>query len=365
MKKILFATAATSALFFAACGGDTSSGADDSSSKVASPSTSQAALESASLSVDESNHILVVTNKKVTEGFCVIDENENFSWKTLKINGGVDSSKYEFLGDTLILYDFYDGEQSEIGEMMVGGTSGNIYGTWTYTGCYFDPQRMRTECEDDEATSQYTRTVTYSKGSATTQLDFHLDTHANDDFTDSRFMISLYFNLSGGIHAMAGEQIFDQGDLQEVIEAGNITIKEKSKNKEIFELGDKTYTVNVKKADMFVQTTGYDAGLVNYDVVVEVSDGSTVCNYDYKILSMDVSLCSTSNAEYFEEFDDVEDVNGNRYDVTFAYAKSTISDFRDCMKQIETTSPLSSRGSGSGRFDADYARTLTHKKHVK
>lgn len=361
MKKILFTATTTSMLFFAACGSDNSSGADESSSHSASPSAS----ESASLSVDESKHILMTTNKKITEGFCVIDEDENFSWKSLKIYGGADSSKYEFVGDTLVLYDIYDGEQDEYGEMMVGGTSGNIYGTWTYTGCYFDPQRMNKICENDDATSNYTRTVTYSKGSVTTQLDFHLDNHANDDFTNSRFMISLYFNLSGAVYAMAGEQIFDQIDVQEIIEAGNITIKDRSKKHETFELGDKTYTVNVKNADMFVQTTGYDAGLVNYDVVVEVSDGSTVCNYDYKILSMDGSLCKAANAEYFEEFDDVEDINGDVYDVTFAYAKSSISDFRDCLKQIATTSPLSSRGSGYGIDDAEYARTLTHKKRVK
>ncbi len=109
-------TVAVSAFLITACGEDSTTNSGNSISTAGS------------LYVDESRHLIVMTPYEMSRDLCVL-ENNSLIWKTIKRTPDSDSSKYEFIGDTLVLYEINEGEPASYGVVFIGGTAGNIYGT--------------------------------------------------------------------------------------------------------------------------------------------------------------------------------------------------------------------------------------------
>ncbi len=322
MKHSLFAATAASALLLAACG-------DDSSSSSTSYS------QSGSLFVDEAQRLIVMTSDVTYFDQCVETET-GLVWKSIPQPANVDSSIYTFLGDTLVLFDIDQGLPSHYGDMFVGGSAGDIYGTWTYLPCIYDSQTNERDCYEDR---YVTRALKLSQGKVETNIDYHFDAYLSDmeakGYMKSYFMEQLYNALSNGDHVYADASdifgIYDAEDYEyfaRCIERNNVQIIEETKESQTFKIGEKTYTVTVEKADLsfeynFNKTTNEDAS-------VNVTDGTTTCNSHTVQKIMDESLCKEENMKYLKIRNDEDE--------EFAYARyyrnSNDAEFEECIKRI-------------------------------
>ena len=357
MKKFLFAI--TISLALAACGDDSSSNADgNSSSNVDSKDTPIADGNSSGnekttsdsddititiLShalVDEENHILILTADEKNADWCVKD-GDTYTWKPIPVYKNPDTVKYEFHNDTLMFFTIRNGEIGKEAEVLVGGTQGNIFSKWTFTGClyYTETQELKW-CEDD-----YTYMhpfFTLSEDRYVFTILWHWKKYVADksDYMNSAFMESLYSNLSGTEASIYGALIFfpDTSFEGNAIDHSTIKIIDKSKTGESFELGGKTFTVKVLQADLTLIQTGDDKGSRNMAVKVEVTDGKTTCNLAYQKSYLDESLCKAENAEFFNTAD-AKDDDGNKFVHVYNLKKSNEDEFKKCLRGIAVTGP--------------------------
>ena len=354
MRNYLLAVAA-SAFLITACGEDSTTNAGDSISSAGS------------LYVDESRNLIVMTPYEMSRDLCVL-ENNSLVWKTINRTPDADSSKYEFIGDTLILYEINEGVPNSYGDVFIGGTAGNIYGTWTDTGCNRKSQTGETECYTN--TRYSTRTFNLTPGKATAKVEYHFDLYLADaeakGYMNSYFMEELYKYLNGGSYLARIIDIFNTQDAIEianVIESNNVQIIENAKTNQTFKIGDKTYTVTVKKTN---QTLNYN-GSVNREAIVEVTDGATTCsgNSIYKEANKD--LCKTENLDYFIKDSDyyfkLED--GSRIRYASHYQSNNENAFKECIKGIAlkngTANPLYKKATDDKINQEKRAEKLTRK----
>ena len=82
---------------------------DDSSSSAGDEST--VSSKTSSLEVDEEHNIITWTTEN-SKDLCLL-ENGSFTWKTVNLGTSKESARYEFRGDTLVLYSlvYKNGEQ--------------------------------------------------------------------------------------------------------------------------------------------------------------------------------------------------------------------------------------------------------------
>ena len=286
------------------------------------------------LYVDESQHLLVTTFTDVHGNRCDL-ENNNLIWKTVTKDVVTDSFDYEFIGDTLALYDYYDGEIENYGELYVGGTAGNIYGSWVYTG--FGRNRKTGEQEHSTNTRYVTRTYTFAPGKVTFSVEYHMDLYVADEqergYMESSFMVELYGYLARRGHMDDVIYIMDNEDqassVAESIEKNGVQIIEGTKTNQTFKIGDKTYTVTVKKAE----TTLHFSGRTNREVRLEVTDGTNTCSSYAIYKTADEDICKTDNLKYFTVSSD-EDEDGNMFFYVSKYKNTDHEKFQECLNTI-------------------------------
>ena len=331
--KYTWLTAVAFVFLIAACSdSNPSSASNDSSTNSASNNDPNSAT--GTLYVDESQHLMVTTFTDVHGNRCDL-ENDNLIWKTITKNAIIDSFEYEFIGDTLVLYDYYEGGADNYGKLYVGGTAGNIYGSWVYTG--IERNRKTGEEEHSTNTRYVTRTYTYAPGKVTINLEYHMDLYVADEqergYMESSFMVELYGYLARRSHMDDVINIMDNEDLASSIarsiENNGVQIIEGTKTNQTFKIGDKTYTVTIKKAE----TTLHYSGRTNREAIVEVSDGTTTCSSYAIYKNVDENLCKTENLEYFTVKDD-EDEDGNKYFYVSRYKNTDHEKFQECLSTI-------------------------------
>jgi len=331
--KYTWLTAVAFVFLIAACSdSNPSSASNDSSTNSASNNDPNSAT--GTLYVDETQHLMITTFTDVHGNRCDL-ENDNLIWKTITKNAIIDSFEYEFIGDTLVLYDYYEGGADNYGKLYVGGTAGNIYGSWVYTG--IERNRKTGEEEHSTNTRYVTRTYTYAPGKVTINLEYHMDLYVADEqergYMESSFMVELYGYLAHRSHMDDVINIMDNEDLASSIarsiENNGVQIIEGTKTNQTFKIGDKTYTVTVKKAE----TTLHYSGRTNREAIVEVSDGTTTCSSYAIYKNVDENLCKTENLEYFAVKDD-EDEDGNKYFYVSRYKNTDHEKFQECLSSI-------------------------------
>ena len=332
MKRFL-TTAAVSAMLFTACGDDTSSNAGNGSSR---PTGDDVFSRTGTLYVNESEHILAIALENYETQMCVVEE-DNYTWKTVHINNEPDSMMYEFRGDTLLLYDIYHGlPDTDYGEMLVGGTAGNLYGTWTFTGCEYDKEEDETECYEKNL-QYFLRTITFSKGKAEINYKVYFDRYVEDhgDFMNSYFMSQLFNTLGGNYPEIYLDEIWymEASSVQATAQKIGAVFTSKTKSNATFELGGKTYTVNVKHMDMSLNREGYFIANENKEIQVEVSDGITTCMGEYNTHYMNADYCK---AEYKDNLrmDEWEDSNYGTFIAAEKYSSNNEDDFEQCITGI-------------------------------
>jgi len=348
MKKLITAAAAFS-LSIVACGDDNSSSADNYS-----------AAQSGTLVVDGTQQLIVMSVESRSEDQCVL-QNGTWTWQSVKQRNIPDSAKYEFIGDTLVLYDISKGEVDSYGEMYVGGKSGEIEGTWTYIFCEYDKTNEKKECYEEE-TRYVTRTFKFSEGSVSAKIDYHFDLYLSDvekvGYMKSYFISELYDFLNGAYYFDAnGGDIFDtdEADFKESVLDNDVEILEESKSSQSFALGGKVYTVTVKDADASVGNYGF----IDEDVNIDVSDGSTTCNNYYVKKTVKQDLCKNENADNFSVDENGTDGDGNVYAYAVRYMKNNNEEFKTCLKEIAARRPDDELRSTS--LGALYKKAVTRK----
>ena len=332
MKRFL-TTAAVSAMLLTACGDDSSSNANDGFGRS---SGDDGFSRTGTLYVDESNHILSIALENFETQMCVVEE-DNFTWKTVHINDEPDSMMYDFRGDTLVLYDMYHGQpDTEYGELLVGGTAGNLYGTWTFTGCEYNKDDDETECYEKNL-RYYHRSITFSKGKAEINYKLYYDRYIEDhsDFMNSYFMTQLIRTLSGNYPEVYLYETWymDSSTVQSAAEEYGAVFTSKTKTNATFALGGKTYTVNVKHMDMSLNREGFFVANENKEIQVEVSDGITTCTGEYISHYMNADYCK---AEYRDDLrmDEWEDSNYGTFIAAEKYSSNNEDDFEQCVAGI-------------------------------
>lgn len=332
MKRFL-TTAAVSAMLLTACGDDSSSNAND---EFGRSSGDDGFSRTGTLYVNESNHILSIALENFETQMCVVEE-DNFTWKTVHINDEPDSMMYDFRGDTLVLYDMYHGQpDTEYGELLVGGTAGNLYGTWTFTECEYDRDDDETECYE-KSLRYYHRSITFSKGKAELNYKLYYDRYIEDhsDFMNSYFMTQLIRTLSGNYPDLYLYEIWymDSSSVQSEVEEYSAVFTSKTKTNATFAMGGKTYTVNVKHMDMSLNREGFFVANENKEIQVEVSDGITTCTGEYNTHYMNADYCK---AEYKDNLrmDEWEDSNYGTFTAAEKYTSNNESDFEQCVAGI-------------------------------
>ena len=332
---------------FAACGDDSSSSAGESSLYT----------RSGTLYVDEAQRLLVMTADETFIDQCV-KEGESLVWKSMKEKVSSDSSIYDFLGDTLVVYSFDDGEPDHYGDLLVGGTAGNIYGTWTALPCEYNGRTGEKECWYNPYVN---RKLKFSEGRVTVTIDYDYDAYLRDmdaqGYFRTYFVRQLYEVLNGANYFDADPTdvlgIVDAEDeeyRQRAIERNGVQILEESKTSQTFKIGEKTFTATVQKAESSITELGYE----NAEVVIDVTDGVTTCNGYAVHKAMDESLCKVENLEHIimGDDDDYEDVG---YIYARRYRDDNNDEFETCLKNIAAVQPAP-ESSNYSDYDALYKK---------
>ena len=339
MKKILLTI--TISLALAACGDESSSNANGGSGKSMGD---DAFSWTVTLYANESEHTLIMAIENYETMMCVVEE-QGYTWKTVYITEEPDSMMYEFRNDTLVLYDIDEGKpEFDYGDIMVGGTAGNIYGRWTYTGCRYNKNNDTTTC--NEKKMRYSeRALTFSKGKAEIYYKIYYDRYLKDnsDFMNSYFMSQLIHTLSGNYPEIYLSEIdyMDSSSVQATAEKNDVVFTSKTKTNATFVLGGKTYSVNMKHVDMHLNREGYFIANENRDFQVEVSDGITTCTGEYFTHYMDADYCKVEYKDNLR-IHEREYSNHEMFIAAEKYSRDNEDEFKQCITGIayKTYNPL-------------------------
>lgn len=320
----LFATT----VLFCACSDDSSSSANDE------PAIS---TETSSLEVDEEHNVLTWTTEKSKE-LCV-HEKGSFTWKTVNLGTSKESARYEFLGDTLVLYSlvYKNGEQERFGRMYLGGTAGKIYGTWKDLFCDFDPVEKNTFCATGDIF--VTKTITLSKGEMTTETQYDFEKYSaqkSGNLVLSELTADILRALKGTYELyIPGAFVDDSARVLSLIQEYKITTISQTKTSINFKMDGKEYALKYNEAEETLAKDGSEK--VNRTVKLELSSGKTTCNLDFERTFMEKSLCKS---EYKDNLDIKAEIvgQGNTLEYAVAYLANNQEEFEECIKSITPAS---------------------------
>jgi|GEM_PF-1963250 len=372
MKKALYLLFAVSTATFFACGDDSS---DEKSNSLGGGEAVTESL-SGTLVVDATNQRLKVLSMDEME-MCV-SENFDYSWK--KVNFGEDTTyfRYEFVDDSLVLYEGRGSgkkvEYANQGMMFTGGSAGDLNGTWKYALCAYDSAAFESICfkrceevgkltfDEEERYnkleskgvkkgSQYWDeyvqlrekatclekhevpeiTIGISGESISETVTYFTKERDFDDFTNSETMANFYqglFSLSPSTPSFSGLFEEDTIGVKKVVRAFSklkLAIVEQSKKSITFQIKDSDrIAVNIKTVSSSNEIDKLE---------MEVSHGETKCPLLKETGDVSKSNCSKSNGEFFKK-DEVTDVDDNVLIVANYYSKDNSKEFRNCVGKM-------------------------------
>ena len=318
-----------------------SSCSDDSSSDGGEePITSSV---SRTLDVDESNHTLTWTTQD-SRDLCIHD-NGSYTWETVNLGESTESARYEFRGDTLVLYPlaFVNGKQETYGHMYTGGKAGKIYGTWKDIFCEFDPQEKKTYCASGDIFA--TRTITLSKGKMTVDTEYDFDRYAaqkSGNLVQSQLTGDILRALNGTSELyIPGAFVDDSARFQSLIREYKITTLSQTKNSIQFKMNGSSYSIKYNEAEESIAKDG--SGKLNRIVKLALSTTKAECSLEYERTFMEKSLCKNENGDFLDVANE-KDAKGNTIEYAVAYLANNQEEFEKCIKSVSPAS--SSNGQG-------------------
>ena len=380
MKKSLTLMLAATSAFFFACGDDSSS-----DNGVGGGSGSVTVEATGTITVDTTNKTVIVAMEE-SEDVCVNEGTGVYNWKNVDL--GLDSSfsKYEFVGDTLVMYDCEymdeDGdfrECDEDGQMMVGGKAGKLDGTWSAIPCMYDSEDSETVCfkpcsevpggklsdeeidkmyeelermydEDPEkASKKYDSMIDrmtcldeeqmqrkgFNEGSTkisgdkiTATVTYHYDLGLDfDDFMNSEFMSRFYSRLANGNPSVPDYYLLteeDSSDVEEYKESANVEVVKQTKNSVTFKVAGQTVSVNVDKYDI-----SYDM----FEFSMAITVNGTTCQLQIEEGDVTQGQCKAENGEFFKKRT-TDDASGKKITYVSGYEKSNEDEYEDCTDDL-------------------------------
>lgn len=307
-------------------GKSSSSKAESSSSKKITVSVDDyPSFEKRDADIDETSKTIVM---KVEEGndYCVTNESKSsFSKKRVVSSFWYGSSKYEFVGDTLVVYQCYmGGEKSDVnfdycaeyGFGYVGGKEGNPYGLWKFTGRHWTESSDKSSAEDVGMLPPY-NTMVIADGVIAVPKDVAMSEISAPDFCYSHFVASLY------------DYFLDKGEFAGSSELYNYG----SSNSGEYYVDDEKMAFAIDDVD-FVVVNNKIENTVN-EFRISVVAGEFTCNLDIKVYEgsgIPDEVCKADNADYFE-YEQVEsDVAA--YKVS-RYVRGNDSEFKACVDELK------------------------------
>ena len=364
MKKLKFIIMSGIVAMLSAC-----SDSDDSNGSSLSIAGGSDTEQHGLVVIDENNKIIKPYLQSTKEG--CFQRGLDFSWQTVDLGVSTRTYKYEFVGDTLVLHE--GGEYSSHGMMLVGGTNGNLNGTWKSTLCYYDndeeeatcyklcsavkknllekefkvsseaeldkadleefeeayeQKRIKTNCKDDDDIIDYTFIIS---GDNITFIKEYRDgeTENFDDYMNSYYVSSLY----EAIYESSTEDIpsiydffsEDSADVKKYRRRADIEEINRTKTALDFKVGKTTVSIKVNQLEM-------DDVKTRANVVV--STDKRTCELKHEAGSVTSSDCSRDNLAKFGEADYREAEDGTKYKL-ISYMEDTNKDeFRQCVRKI-------------------------------
>lgn len=355
------AVCALSSMLFVACGGDSASSSSGEDTRSVIDSLMEAYLitvENDKLvmsfndTVDKKKQVISFKERVMPSWKCLV-ENEKFQWGIVDEPFKMDSYKYLFVGDTLVLFsERFNGSFESDGSMYVGGSAGNIEGTWTPTSCSYRESKEETVCRDGNSrigTDIRIAENTFSliaAGSVSDVLDssdvLELK-RVNLRYGRNGVRTYLYKSLYTGkvVEFYAASEIVspyitdDQRAIpeytDELLEALGIESLSITDTGETFKIGGKTYSVEITRAE-YLDGGDYESSLF---AELQVTSDSTTCTYyDERTKEIPKFLCSEENAKYIKDFTDSVDASGNAFTLAHNYEKNNKTKFFACLKKI-------------------------------
>ena len=311
-----------------------SCGDDNSSDGGEEPITSS---ESRTLDVDEGNRTLTWTSQD-SRDLCIHD-NGSYTWETVNLGESTESARYEFHGDTLVLYSlaFVNGKQETYGHMYTGGEAGKVYGTWKDIFCEFDPQEKKTYCASGDIFA--TRTITLSKGKMTVDIEYDFERYAaqkSGNLVQSQLTGDILRALNGTSELyIPGAFVDDSARFQSLIREYKITTSSQTKNSIQFKMNGSSYSIKYNEAEESIAKDG--SGKLNRIVKLTLSTTKAECNLDYERTFMEESLCKNENGDFLDVAKE-KDAKGNTFEYAVAYLIDNQEEFEKCITTIVSAS---------------------------
>ena len=272
------------------------------------------------LFVDEDAQTFTISLSEQSNMACVID-GDNVEW--MSVPSIFDETyKYDFVGDTLVLYFWNrdDVDFSTDGGMYVGGTAGNLYGSWKYIPCLYDSEKSKSKCSDN---SHEAIAIFSDKNVTTAEQNPDDETF---DYMSSSFRESLLSALDDGREWVPYiEELTDPA--REKKEFASIKESSITKTGETFKYKGTTYTVNVP-------VYSFPDFAYNRTITIEIASAEKKCtgslNISFKISK---ELCTNENRSNFSTAI-FEDANGNTFRYAKRYEKDNNGEFRRCLGEL-------------------------------
>lgn len=398
MKKALYLLFAVSAATFFAC-------SDDSSSDNGVSGGTVTETTSGTIILNEENQTFTAVSKD-QEDLCV-KEGFDFSWKTVDWGDDSIKFKYEFVGDTLVLYRgsyYYDDEEeygygSSYGQMYVGGSNGNLNGTWKSTLCSYNAKEGsscskackdvggklteeeiakyyedmysnmsfdeiddetgdvdvavdqsfmdRMSCVDEDDYAEVTLKISGTSFTATEKYHYEEDLDF-DDYTNSRFMAQFYESLirkDPEVPSLSSLFREDSAGVKEFIEdykKYKVTVSNQTK---------KSITFNVMEAENITITVD-DVTTSDYSgkVAMTLKTSAGTCELLEEEGQVTKKTCSTEYDAYFD-MEREKDATGKEINYAEYFARDNEREFENCAEDLMDS--LFAKFSGKGSSPAD------------
>ena len=384
---------AVSAATFFACGDDSSS--DNGNGPSGSGTVTE--TQTGTIVLDEENQKFTAVSKDQEE-LCV-KEGFDYSWKT--VDWGDDSVKfrYEFVGDTLVLYrsSYYDDDGYSSGQMFVGGKGGSLNGTWKSTLCTYstmDGTSCAKACKDvggkltDEEIEKYYEdlysnmsfdeigeedvtvdqsfmdrmtcvdeedyaesSIKISGTSFTATVKYHYEEDLDfDDYTNSKFMAKFYENLirrDPEVPSLGYLFREDSAGVKEFIEdykKYKVTVSNQSKKSITFNVME-TENITITVNDV---STSETSGKLT--MTLKTSTGS--CQLLEEEGEVSKKTCSTEYDAYFD-MDREKDATGKEINYAEYFARNNEREFESCAEDLMDSLFAKFAGKGSSPADDD------------
>ena len=256
---------------------------------------------------------------------CLVESN-NVKWTTLPSgsSGLSVTLKYEFHGDTLIMYeDRGDDNFYTNGAMYIGGKSGQLDGNWIFK-CLYDSQQGKTDCATED--QEYLFKIS---GSNVTVIQKTESAESSDfDYARSDFRRLLFSELNDRRRYFTVPPLYTLLLTTTSTKTyDNIYSESLTKTEETFWLAGKSYTVKI---------SSYEQDPDGQKVSILISDSERACSGSYETtINITEKLCTQRNLQYlFYYSDEVIDIDGHTYNLIDSFEKGNDEEFSDCLKSL-------------------------------